>query len=195
MIIGIDQSLASTGIACLAPDGSIRLQTVESNPGQFEPRLLDIMRRINKCVGTAVGSPVFKPDLVVIEGISQGSFGATNTVLELAALHYLIRAQLFSQGIQFKIVSPSAVKKFAVGFGGSKKQAVGKEHVLKAVLQRWGIDTQSNDEADAAVLAYIGAAILGRIPATTAAQQQVVDHILAPAKKKARKMRNRAELG
>lgn len=190
MVIGVDPSLTATGMAFLSPDGSIRLDTVASEPGKIEDRLLDIMRRINKKVGGAVGAPSFKPDLVVIEGLAFGSNDPS--AQERSALHFLIRIQLHSQGIPFKLVPPQTLKKFCVGSAGP---SVKKEHVLKAVFQRWGVDTMDNNQADAAGLAYIGAAILGRIPATNAAQQQVVDHILAPAKKKARKMRNRAEFG
>jgi Holliday junction resolvasome RuvABC endonuclease subunit len=186
-------------MAFLAEDGTLRLETVASKPGEIEPRLLDIMRRINKRVGEAVGAPVFKPALVVIEGLSMGSFGSTTAVLELAALHFLIRIQLYSQGIPFKICSPSGLKKFVLGSThvdgpNGKKQPAKKEHMLKAVLQRWGVDTTSNDEADAAGLAYVGAAILDRIPAKNGAQREVVEKILSGPVKKQRKMRNRAEM-
>lgn len=191
MVIGIDPSLTSTGMAFLAADGSMRLETVASKTGAIEPRLLDIMRRINKQVGEAVGAPVFKPALVVIEGLSMGSFGSTTAVLELAALHFLIRIQLHSQGIPFKICSPSGLKKFCVGNAGPK---VRKEHVLKAVFQRWGVDTASNDEADAAGLAYVGAAILDRIPAANEAQREVIAKIMENPMTKKRKMRELKKL-
>lgn len=195
-VIGIDQSLTSTGIAVLRDDGSISLSTVPSSPGQIEPRLLGIMKQINQKVGVAVGAPTFKPDLVVLEGLSAGSFGATNSVLELAALHYLIRMQLHSQGIPFKVCAPVALKKFVLGSThvagpDGKKIPAKKEHMLKGVLQRWGVDTSSNDEADAAGLAYVAAAIVGMIYTTNQPQREVVQAILnGPAKKNRKKKEN-----
>ena len=179
MICGIDPSLTSTGMAFLDDDGVVRLLTVSSAPGPIEPRLLEILRQVSANVRTV------RPDLVVLEGLSMGSFGNTSALFEFAALHYLIRIQLHSQGIPFHICSPSSLKKFVVGSAGPK---IRKEHVLKAVFQRWGVDTQSNDEADAAGLAYVGAAILDRIPAANEAQREVVAKIIAgPVKKTRRK--------
>lgn len=185
MIVGIDLSLASTGMAFLFADGHIRLLTVSSPPGPIEPRLLDILRQINAHVRTV------RPELVVIEDISQGSFGQSGGFLERVALFFMLRIHLHSVGIPFEKCSAIALKKFVVGSGGSKKNPVKKEHMIKAVLQRWGIDTASNDEADAAGLAYVGAAILDRIPAANEAQREVVAKILAGPVKK---MRTRKEM-
>lgn len=177
MIVGIDQSLTATGVACLSRGVPIKLHTVTSKPGPIEPRLLGIMREVDAkmCSGG-------KPALVVMEGLSAGSFGATSSILELAGLHFLIRLQLHSRGIPFHVVSPLALKKFVCGSGAAKK-----EHMLKAVLQRWSIDTDDNNQADAAGLAYIGAAMSGWWPADNQAQRDVLAKLLAGPEKKTRK--------
>jgi len=67
------------------------------------------------------------------------------------------------------IVAPSALKKFITGSGGAKK-----EMVIREVFRRWKIEAADNNQADAAGLAYVGAAYLGRLEAMTAPMREVV---------------------
>ena len=194
-VIGIDQSLTNTGIAVLTRGDRIPfLHSVKSEPGQpIETRVMAIVREINRIVGTATGFPDVNPALVVLEGISAGSFGATTSILELGFLHYLIRTQLTSQRIPFKVCAPTSLKKFCCGTGGSPKDPVTKQRVMKDLLKNYGVDTNDDNQADAAVLAFVAAGAAGWIEPRNEAQREVLAKLAAGPTKKPRKIRQRQE--
>ena len=66
---------------------------------------------------------LYKPSIVYMEGVSYGST-SSSAIVDLSGLNYCIRAVLLTNDIHFKILSPTSVKKFAVGNGGVEKDVM-----------------------------------------------------------------------
>lgn len=62
-------------------------------------------------------------DRVVMEGVSYGSVKGA-ALVDLAFLSALIRMKLYENGLDFFIVAPTEVKKFAVGNGAAEKSVM-----------------------------------------------------------------------
>lgn len=65
----------------------------------------------------------YKPDIVIMEGISYGSVSGSS-LADLAGLNYLIRMLLKIYNIKFIIVSPSSLKKFVCANGQAEKDVI-----------------------------------------------------------------------
>lgn len=63
------------------------------------------------------------PDYVYMEGISYGST-SSSALADLAGLNHCIRMTLIDCNINYTILAPTAVKKFAVGNGGAEKDVI-----------------------------------------------------------------------
>ena len=64
-----------------------------------------------------------KPDLVQMEGVSYGSTGSA-ALVDLSGLNFSIRMMLIEENVDFNILAPTAVKKFAVGNGAADKNVM-----------------------------------------------------------------------
>lgn len=150
-VLGVDLSFASTGLAGNLGGG----WTERLKP----PAKLRGHDRLNHIVGTLLDRYVSGVDLVVIEGPSLGS--STGSAHERAGAWWLFTHALWRRGVPYAAPSPSSLKLYATGMGDANKR-----EVLRAVIamfpqfdgsQRTGIA----DEADALVLAAMGADRLG----------------------------------
>ena len=65
----------------------------------------------------------YKPDIVQMEGISYGS-RTSAALADLAGLNFAIRMTVLGQNIQFNILAPTTIKKFAVGNGAAEKDVM-----------------------------------------------------------------------
>lgn len=162
IIVGLDLSLTSTGIATIETgDGRERriVQRVTSKGAkgatlnERQARLHNL--RLDICLATA------DADLVVIEGPSYGS--KTGSQHDRSGLWWLVTDWLMNSpendgwGKTVVEVTPSGRMKYATGKG-----MIAKDAVLAAVVRRYvGIDVTGNDEADALILAAMGARHLG----------------------------------
>ncbi len=77
---------------------------------------------------------------VFIEGISYGSANTTS-IIELAGLNYLIRSWCIDKGINFNIIPPSQLKKFATGNGAAVKEVMVESFCR---LNNWGREELKN---------------------------------------------------
>ncbi len=147
-VMGIDLSLVETGIVCLE-DGKILFQnTVKSKPkeGQLEiERIRAIALEVNM---NGIGK--FKPDLVVIEGLSYGSKNTTS-LCQLAKLNFCIEIYCYIEKYRYRMVPPTTLKKFITGKGNSKKEVM-----LMKILKRYGLEFENNNLADAYALCRWG---------------------------------------
>lgn len=169
MILAFDISLVATGFA-RAESGKIVDSGILGTAGcDGVKRLIQVRNRIMDKVDTA------KPELVIMEDLAFSRNEAY--AKEVAGASWMVRAELYTDGIPYVLVGASSLKKFVCGHGGSAKNPVKKEHVLKAVYQRWNHDVNSNDQADAIVLAYIGMALLAEWQPTTEAQMAVLETV------------------
>jgi crossover junction endodeoxyribonuclease RuvC len=130
--VGLDLSLTSTGVAVATPNGAIT-DRITSKP-----------------VPNATHA-----DLVIIEGPSYGS--TTPHQHDRAGLWWLVVADLRNLAYQVVEVPPSTRMRYATGRGNANK-----DDVLSAVIRRYPhVDVNGNDEADALILAAMGARHLG----------------------------------
>lgn len=153
VVAGVDPSLSSTGVAILDA-GELRVLRIQSRPGERRTlvaqvgRLRDMTRRIRVAVADA--SPV----LVVMEGPAYGV--SENQAHYLAGFWWRLASSLCAIA-PVAVVQPGTLKKYATGSGRAEKDRV----LLAADRAFPGSGIAGNDEADAAVLAAMGATYLG----------------------------------
>jgi len=163
-VIGLDLSLAATGIADAQGD-QIHTGTIATHP--YGPGLDDRMRRIwwiTERIWRVVdgGSP---PALVVVEGPSYGSRGGQ--AHERAGLWWHVISGLLGDCLPVAVVPPAALKRYAVGKG-----AATKPDMRMALYRRAGLDVRDDNQVDAWWLAAAGLDHLGRPPVTLPANQR-----------------------
>ena len=93
----------------------------------------------------------WSPDLVVIEGYA---YGNVNSLVGLVEIGTLIRKTLYDGKISWYDAPPTLLKKFATGKGNANKAAI-----AKAVQERWGFTSKSDDVVDAYALARLGQSV------------------------------------
>lgn len=164
-IFAADLSLSNTGWA-VGEGGRIVKSGLIPGKGEGVARL--IHNRDKVCAQI----DAIKPDLVVFEDFSFGSNMAF--AREIAAMAFMIRAELYADKMPYLCVSPLSVKKYCVGTSGSAKNKVGKDVILKEVYRRFGHDVSSHDEADALILCHLGMALLGDEEPTIDPQREVL---------------------
>lgn len=143
-VIGIDPSLASTGLAFV--NGS----TSRVRPGdRVGVERLDF-------IASTVREVLFlqMPELVVIEGYSFGSAG--RGVVQMGEVGGALRLELHRAGVRWIALPPPTVKKYATGKGNS-----GKPEMLISARDRLGYEGFNDDEADALWLRAAGRELLG----------------------------------
>jgi crossover junction endodeoxyribonuclease RuvC len=166
-IVGLDLSLTSTGLAAICDDDTVPapyafVDRITSKP--TGTTLEASAQRLAIIVDAVHGWVHAGTDLVVIEGLAYSSTNGKAT--ERAGLWWLTVNRLLRAGYRVAVVTPTARAKYATGKGNAAKDAV-----LAAVIRRYpDVELSGNDEADALVLAAMGARWLGlgydSLPAT-----------------------------
>jgi len=155
-VLGLDLSLTCTGLA--GPDWTTTLKPPTKLRGV--ERLVWIRARL-------LDEYLNGLDLVVIEGPSYGNQGQQRQSghHERAGLWWLVRCVLDARGHQVAVVPPASRARYATGKGNA-----GKADVMREVARRFPWFEGGEDEADALVLAAMGADHLGQpltpMPAT-----------------------------
>ena len=141
IFVGLDPSFNGTGIILLNSEGEIIEQVLhKAKEGEAEERLLDIEKKINFI------PKILSLESVYIEGPSYSSSGAF--ILQMGALHYLIRLIFLKKKINYKIIAPGTLKKYVAGTGVAKK-----ELMLLKTYKKWGVEFNDNNLCDAYGLA------------------------------------------
>jgi Holliday junction resolvasome RuvABC endonuclease subunit len=149
-VVGLDLSLACTGVA-LAKDGGYETFKLKA------PSVLRSHERLSWLL-----DQILKPwnaDLFVVEGPSFGNQGSGERQKghhERAGLWWLVTHGLWAEHQDVAVVPPAALKRYATGKGNA-----GKDDVLREVVRRFPAFNGGNDEADALILAAMGADRLG----------------------------------
>lgn len=94
-----------------------------------------------------------KVDTITIEGYG---FANKHSLVTLVEVGTVLKYFLYQEGYRWVEIPPNNLKQFVSGKGTSKK-----EMMLKEVYKLWDHDVNTNDEADAIGLAYIGLALKG----------------------------------
>lgn len=155
-VVGLDVSLASTGVATLGctPEDrwTVHAYTVPTAPvpaggGAPEPVLLG---RMNYVVDTVAGA-CQHADVVAIERPAFGAKG--NALSTLAGLWWLTFRRISRLDVPVVIVSASSAKKYATGSGNAAKRDMSRATVRMFPE----VETRCGDEDDALVLAAVAA--------------------------------------
>ncbi|WP_193613131.1 crossover junction endodeoxyribonuclease RuvC [Nocardioides lijunqiniae] len=177
-IIGLDLSLTSTGVAVVDDHVEVgrrvTVQRIRSN-GKKDATIADRTDRLRR-LAAKILIPARDADLVVIEG---PAYHQSNPGMhDRSGLWWLVTERLHAYDWPVAEVSPSVVKKYATGKGNA-----GKDQVLAAVVRRYpDVEVGGNDEADALILAALGARFLGQpIDDMPALQSAVVASVRWPA--------------
>lgn len=143
-VLGLDLSLTCTGMA-----GRGWTEGLTPPSGVTG---CDRLKWIRERVQTAV----IAADLVVIEGPAYGKQAGQSGHHERAGLWWVIRCMIEEWCKPVAVVPPTVLKKYATGKGVADKAAVVRE-----VTRRFPVFAGGSDEADAWVMAAMGADWLG----------------------------------
>jgi crossover junction endodeoxyribonuclease RuvC len=149
VVLGLDLSLTSTGAALAGGNGGKYSTSVLRPPAgrhRGHDRLLWLVDEVEAEAKHA--------DLIVVEGPAFGAKGSAYH--QLAGLWWLVVHALWLHNLPVAIAPPAAVKRYATGRGNA-----GKDLVLASVVRRFPDFAGGNDEADALILAALGAEHLG----------------------------------
>ncbi|MFE1348178.1 hypothetical protein [Streptomyces sp. NPDC058757] len=164
LVVGLDLSLTSTGIAGEGWTDHIRTKTRGDH-------------RLNYLAGE-VSSFIKSADLVVMEGPSYGHVGP-RAHEDMSGLRVLVRNFCFRHRIPYAVIPPSSLKLYATGRGNAAKG-----EIRSAVADRYGIHTEGAaryDEADAYVAMAAGMAWLGYpLAAVSERQARALDGVAWP---------------
>lgn len=150
-VVGLDLSLTGTGIALLNINGRGMTCRLKSDPAGMDVRdRRERLRQLRDDILRYAGAP----ELAVIE---QPAFSrTTGQQHDRSGLWWLVVDALLGRDVPVVEVVPQALKRYA-----TSKAGAGKDEVLAAVVRRWrDVEVCTNDEADALVLARMGATYL-----------------------------------
>jgi Holliday junction resolvasome RuvABC endonuclease subunit len=106
----------------------------------------------------------------VIENNAFNAVGLAKSVL--AELNGIIKFWLWRRKIDYVLVAPTTLKKFILGKGKGDKS-----FIVREVYKTYGLDAGTDDEADACVLAHIGACLIGAEEPRNQAQREVLSRL------------------
>lgn len=178
VIIGIDISQASTGLARFGPP-AVTWATVPCPKGKGlhddQERAAKLLSALSHWTGVYPGGASTAPAGSLFAVLENFSFGPSQFGMRsVAMVTGIVRYWLWKNKIPFVLVSPQSLKKFVVGKASTKGAKVGKEIVNRELYARFGHKVDQNDAADAVVLAYIGAALKGIWTPQIEAQREVL---------------------
>lgn len=152
--VGLDLSMTHTGIAIVYGNGAISTTSVTST-GKKTDTVLMKAARLRDLADTILVAVPADVQHVVVEGPSFGSTGAA--AHDIAGLWWMVVDTLLAHHFPIVIVAPSTAKKYATSRGNASK-----DEVIATVVRRYPqADVLDNNEADAVVLAAIGARLAG----------------------------------
>lgn len=168
IVVGLDLSLTGTGVAgsagwtdVIRPSAKLRGHN----------RLHHVRAAVLEMIPADIA-------MVVVEGPSYGNQGSSRQSghHERAGLWWLVTHALWTRDIAYAVASPASRAKYATGKGNA-----GKADVIRETTRRFGWFAGGEDEADALVLAAMGADWLGHplapMPAT---HRRALDNVRWP---------------
>jgi crossover junction endodeoxyribonuclease RuvC len=167
--MGVDIS-TKTGIVVLHTGRGTKVPSIHHEEEYVAEGYTGMARAIKIAGRVALLDEHHQPEVVVMEGYA---FSNRHTLVSLVEIGTMVRYFLGDKNVRYHVVAPTQLKKFVTGSGAAKK-----ERVLLEVFKRWGYECQTNNTADAFVLAAIGLALRGGLRGNiTKAQQEVLDKV------------------
>lgn len=168
--LGVDQSLNATGVCRMDDEGKVTtVATVDPKGARDGERLLFVKRAI-----AAAASGV---KFAALEGYSYDSVGR---VFELGEIGGVVKVLLLESGIEYVVVPPVLVKKFATGNASASKED------MMSRAREAGCVIADDNQADAYFLARIAQAYV-RGGATRRCELEVLHTLRNPSEKKSRR--------
>lgn len=152
-VVGIDPSLASTGIAVIYPNDAVITTDTIATKGTRADTLIDRHKRIRHII-EKVSTFWGAADLIVIEGPAGAAPGGSTW--DRAGLWWAIVSRVMTY-CPVAVVGPTTRAKWAAGHGRADKGAVAAAMTRRAP----DVTLATSDEADALALAWMGAQKLG----------------------------------
>lgn len=166
-VLGVDLSLASTGIA-----GGTWVETIRGSVPTNATRQ-DEWARLRTIRGT-LARYLDVAELVVIEAMIPSSFPG---VRERAFLYWWTVGRCIQREIPFAEVQPATLKVYGTGSGRASKE----DMVQQAQRRRPDLTFKGNDAADAIFLAMMGLDSLGQPPVVMpATHRRALDSVAWP---------------
>lgn len=156
ILLGLDVSLTSTGIALLDADTTYILDSLKTLPidGIHVERHHKILTALTFHLNWIKENVSEDADIWgVIEGYAYGKDPKRGSqVITLAEIGGLVRYVVWRYtGHPLIVVAPNTLKLFVTGHGHAKK-----EQMLLFLFKKYGIEFKNNDEAEAFALAKMG---------------------------------------
>lgn len=166
--VGVDPSLTRLAVA-VAGDVNETAVVVPKKGQRGIPRLVELRDQVREWIRR------YRPSIIVMEGYSMAP--RVGRLADLGELGGILKLTFYDEGFSeddgtLVIVAPKQLKKFATGRGNADKAAV-----VVAVYKRWGVEVQTDDEADAYALARIGLGLLGEKEKLTQVQQDILQRL------------------
>lgn len=164
-VAGIDPSLSATGVAIITDDRQHDSCCFRSE--KCGVRAIDRFDRHMQIINPLLEwLEVWKPQMIVIEDYAIRADESRNHH-ELIEFCWSVRSYVLCCDWVPELLecAPKTLKKFACGYGGSKKHRVTKDVIRAACLRHWGINFRTSDEMDSYVLARMAACITGIVGA------------------------------
>jgi len=143
MYLGIDQSLRSSGVVVVGASNDLIYRGTVT-PG----KLLGVTRLA--CIRDSLRDVLAAEPDICYAAIEGYSIESVNRSFDLGELGGLVRLVLHDAGIPFVVVAPKSLKQFVSSDGSATK-----ELMREAVLKKWGMDFEQDDECDAFGLAQL----------------------------------------
>lgn len=170
VFLGIDQSLAGTGLCVLSDEGAVVTSATITPEGLRDGARLAFIKQ-------AVAPLLAGVQFVALEGYSYNSVGH---VFELGEIGGVLKVLLVEHSLSYVVVPPVLVKKFATGKTTADKAAM----VLAAKAR--GCAFTDNNQADAFFLAHIARAYV-KNTAKYRCELEVLHTLLSPPKSKSKR--------
>ena len=146
--LGLDLSLTSTGFYLIRDGGKDEYFEIRTKPEDFAD---DIER--SDYIASAIVDKIRGESITFIAMEDYFTGKQPQSVIKLATLGTVVRARLLDAGYSYMTFAVSQIKKFETGKGVAPK-----DNMLKSVFKKHGLDTASNNIADACAIAHVGRA-------------------------------------
>ena len=146
--LGLDLSLTSTGFYLIQDGGKDEYFEIRTKPEDFAN---DIER--SDYIARTIVDQIRDVNITFIAMEDYFTGKQPQSVIKLATLGTVVRMRLLDAGYSYMTFAVSQIKKFETGKGVAPK-----DNMLKSVFKKHGLDTASNNIADACAIAHIGRA-------------------------------------
>ena len=146
--LGLDLSLTATGFYLIKCGDTDEYFEINTKPDDFPNDIERSDYIAHKIVDFIKDENI---TLIAMEDYFTGK--QPQSVIKLATLGTVVRQRLLDNGYSYITFAVSQIKKFETGKGVAPK-----DNMLKSVYKRHGLDTASNNIADACAIAHVGRA-------------------------------------